>query len=169
MSLGGEGYLNFMGNEFGHPEWIDFPREGNGWSYHYCRRQWSLADKGFLKYHWLNDFDEAMVAMGKKGRILTAEPYSLWIGQDEKVLIYERKNHIFCFNFHPTNAQDGYFVPVREPGHYQAVLSTDEGRFGGQDRISMDYVYEAATQPDGRIGFRIYLPSRTAVVLKKKR
>ena len=169
MSLGGEGYLNFMGNEFGHPEWIDFPREGNGWSYHYCRRQWSLVDKDYLKYHWLNDFDQAMVGLGKKDRLLTAEPHSLWIGQDEKILIYERKKHLFCFNFHPTNAVDGYFVPVQEAGRYQAVLTTDEGRFGGYDRISTTYVYEAKEQPDGRIGFQIYLPSRTAVVLKKLR
>lgn len=26
FSLGSKAYLNFMGNEFGHPEWIDFPR-----------------------------------------------------------------------------------------------------------------------------------------------
>ena len=37
MALGGEAWLTFMGNEFGHPEWLDFPREGNGWSYQHCR------------------------------------------------------------------------------------------------------------------------------------
>ena len=55
------GYLNFMGNEFGHPEWIDFPREGNGWSHKYARRQWRLFDNKNLCYHYLGDFDSAMV------------------------------------------------------------------------------------------------------------
>jgi len=168
MSLGGEGYLNFMGNEFGHPEWIDFPREGNGWSYHYCRRQWSLADADYLRYHYLQDFDIAMLALAKKHRTLEAAPACRWIGQDDKTLVYERKNLVFAFNFHPTNSLDGYFVPVEKEGRYQAVLTTDESRFGGHDRISTTYVYEAKRQPDGKIGFQIYLPSRTAVVMKRK-
>jgi len=168
MSLGGDGYLNFMGNEFGHPEWIDFPREGNGWSYHYCRRQWDLANADYLKYHYLQDFDIAMVELAKKRKILTVQPQCLWIGQDDKTLVYGRKDLVFAFNFHPTQSPTGYFVPVPEEGKYQVVLSTDEPRFGGHDRISTSYVYEAKKQPDGKIGFMIYLPSRTAVVLKKK-
>jgi|TARA_B110001450_G_scaffold246123_1_gene259899 1,4-alpha-glucan branching enzyme len=59
-SLGGDAYLNFMGNEFGHPEWIDFPREGNNNSYHYCRRQWSLFDNQDLRYSQLGEWDKAM-------------------------------------------------------------------------------------------------------------
>ena len=74
LTLAGEGYLNFMGNEFGHPEWIDFPRQGNNWSYHYCRRQWSLVDNPDLKYEWLNNFDRAMIAMTKKEKTLTLSP-----------------------------------------------------------------------------------------------
>jgi 1,4-alpha-glucan branching enzyme len=50
FALGGEGYLTFMGNEFGHPEWIDFPREGNNWSYHYAIRRWDIADDNNLRY-----------------------------------------------------------------------------------------------------------------------
>ncbi|MBP3634828.1 MAG: alpha amylase C-terminal domain-containing protein [Oscillospiraceae bacterium] len=168
MSLGGDGYLNFMGNEFGHPEWIDFPREGNDWSYHYCRRQWSLADADYLKYHYLQDFDIAMVSLAQKSRLLTQAPACRWIGQDDKTLVYERKGLVFAFNFHPSYSPDGYFVPVEQEGKYKVVLTTDEGRFGGHDRISTTYVYDAVRQPDGKIGFRIYLPSRTAVVLKKK-
>ena len=168
MSLGGDGYLNFMGNEFGHPEWIDFPREGNGWSYHYCRRQWDLANADYLKYHYLQDFDIAMVELAKQRKLLTAQPQCLWIGQDDKTLVYGRKELVFAFNFHPTHSLAGYFVPVSKEGRYQVVLSTDEGRFGGHDRISMNYVYEAKKQPDGKVGFLVYLPCRTAMVLKKK-
>ena len=167
MSLGGEGYLNFMGNEFGHPEWIDFPREGNGWSYHYCRRQWSLADDKNLKYHWLNDFDKAMLELSKRRRILESKANSLWIGQNEKTLVYERRGTVFAFNFHPTNSLTGYFIPVNAPGQYRVILSTDDPAFGGQDRISTTYVYEAEKQPDGRLGFSVYLPSRTAMVLAR--
>ena len=168
MSLGGEGYLTFMGNEFGHPEWIDFPREGNGWSYHYCRRQWSLADNPDLKYHFLQAFDQAMVALAKKYRLFSGTSRNLWIGQEDKTLFYERKGVVFAFNFHPWKSFEGYFLPVPEEGHYEVLLSSDDAAFGGHDRIARDYVYEATKQPDGRIGFQIYLPSRCAVVLKKK-
>ena len=168
MSLGGDGYLNFMGNEFGHPEWIDFPREGNGWSYHYCRRQWSLANADYLKYHYLQDFDVAMVELAKKQKLLEGEAQCRWIGQDDKTLVYERKGLVFAFNFHPTNSLQSYFVPVSKEGKYKAILTTDEGRFGGHDRVSTSYVYEAKQQSDGKIGFMAYLPSRTAMVLKRK-
>ena len=167
LTLGGEGYLNFMGNEFGHPEWIDFPREGNGWSYHYCRRQWSLADNGFLKYQWLNDFDKAMVAMSKKNRVLEGKTVRQWIGQTDHTLVYERRGLVFVYNFFPTGAVDNFFVPVSTEGDYQVILSTDEGRFGGYDRISTTYVYTAHRNAEGKLGFQIYLPSRTAMVLKK--
>ena len=168
-TLAGEGYLNFMGNEFGHPEWIDFPREGNGWSYHYCRRQWSLADNPDLRYKGLQDFDAAMIALIKKEHVLTKDTHSLWIGQDEKVLIYRKGNVIFAFNFHPTNSLEGYFVPVHEEGTYSVVLSSDDAQFGGPNRIDTAYKYTATRQPDGRIGFQCYLPSRSALVLKKSR
>ena len=168
MSLGGEGYLTFMGNEFGHPEWIDFPREGNGWSYHYCRRQWSLADNPNLKYSYLNEFEKAMIALARSTRLLTGKTHNLWIHQGDKVLMYQRGKAVFTFNFDPTRSFSGYFVPVREEGEYQVLLSSDDGRFGGQNRISTTQVYRAVRQGDGRIGFQIYLPSRTALVLQKK-
>jgi 1,4-alpha-glucan branching enzyme len=167
-SLVGEGYLNFMGNEFGHPEWIDFPREGNGWSYHYCRRQWSLADSDLLKYEYLNGFDKEMVKFLKRERIMTKKTQSQWIDQGDKVLLYTKKKNAFCFNFHPDKSFENYFVPVEEEGFYKLVLSSDDKRFGGFDRVDKDYRYKAEKTKDGRLGFFCYLPSRTALVYKKE-
>ncbi len=163
----GEGYLNFMGNEFGHPEWIDFPREGNGWSYHYCRRQWSLVDNHCLRYHYLLDFDKAMIKLLKKERALSKPARSQWIQDGDKVLIYTKKKLAFAFNFHPEKSFENYFVPVEEAGVYTAILSTDDPEFGGFDRIDKEYRYVAEKTADGRLGFFCYLPSRTAIVFKK--
>lgn len=166
-TVAGEGYLNFMGNEFGHPEWIDFPREGNGWSYHYCRRQWHLVEDHNLKYEWLNEFDKRMIALTKQENLLSEQLHNLWLHQDDKVIVYERGAVTFAFNFHPTKSFTGYFIPVTEPGDYQVIMSSDEAVFGGQDRISMDYIYHTEQLSDGRYGFLIYLPSRTACAIKK--
>lgn len=166
-SLAGEGYLNFMGNEFGHPEWIDFPREGNGWSYHYCRRQWSLVDNENLRYCELNDFDKAMIALLKDEDILAKKAESRWLHQDDKIIMYNKGDVIFVFNFHPTKSFEGYFVPVVTEGKYQVVLSSDDGTFGGQGRVDKEYVYETVRTPDDWIGFQCYLPNRSAFVLKK--
>lgn len=166
-SLAGEGYLNFMGNEFGHPEWIDFPREGNGWSYHYCRRQWSLVDNPELRYCELNDFDKAMVKVLKEEDLLSKKAVNRWIHQDDKILIYTKGDFVFAFNFHPAKSFDGYFVPVGETGNYKIVLSSDDGKFGGFGRVDIAYEYEATTTPADWIGFQCYLPSRSAIVFKK--
>ena len=166
-SLAGEGYLNFMGNEFGHPEWIDFPREGNGWSYHYCRRQWSLVDNPNLRYRELGDFDKAMISLLKEGDLLNAEPQNRWMHNDDKVLIYTKEDYVFIFNFNTDKSFDGYFVPVGEEGMYKVVLSTDDGKFGGFSRVDSKYKYKAETTPHGWVGFKCYLPCRAAFVLKK--
>ena len=166
-SLAGEGYLNFMGNEFGHPEWIDFPREGNGWSYHYCRRQWNLVDNENLRYCELNDFDKAMIALLKEDKILEKQAQNRWMHQDDKVLIYNKGDDVFVFNFHPKKSFEGYFVPVATEGKYQVVLSSDDGTFGGQSRVDKDYVYETMRTEHDWIGFKCYLPNRCAFVLKK--
>jgi len=166
MTLGGEGYLTFMGNEFGHPEWIDFPREGNGWSYHYCRRQWSLADHPELKYQYLNAFEKSMVALAKKHRVLGSRDRQLQLDNTAKTMVYKKGGAIFAFNFHPVNSYDGYFVTMPEKGDYQVVMSTDDYCFGGHGRI-YHQTYTAEKQPDGRIGFKLYLPSRTAAVITK--
>ncbi len=168
MSLGGEGYLTFMGNEFGHPEWIDFPREGNGWSYHYCRRQWHLADDPDLKYGYLLTFEKAMVALAKKTRLLSGRDTQLALDNWAKTIVYKKGSAVFAFNFHPENSYDGFFLPVQEEGEYTVCLSTDDFCFGGQGRI-YHQTYTAERQADGRIGFRLYLPSRTAVVLKRNK
>lgn len=166
LSLAGEGYLNFMGNEFGHPEWIDFPREGNGWSYHYARRQWSLQENGYLKYQWLSDFDRAMIELAKEHNLLEANDLqSLWTDQEKKILCFRKGGLVFLFNFHPTQSQTDFFVPVRGHGKWRVIFSTDEARFGGEARIDEQYVYQ--TRPDERLGegFSIYSPCRTALVL----
>ena len=168
MSLGGEGYLTFMGNEFGHPEWIDFPREGNGWSYHYCRRQWSLADNPSLKYQYLQAFEVAMVDMAKKQRVIGGHDKQLQLNNTDKTLVYKKGGAVFAFNFHPVNAYDGYFVTMPEAGEYEILFSSDDYRFGGQGRV-YHQTYTATKQADGKIGFKIYLPNRTAIVLRKKR
>ncbi len=165
MSLGGEGYLTFMGNEFGHPEWIDFPREGNGWSFHYCRRQWSLADDPDLKYRHLLAFEKAMVALAKKQKILGGRERQLELDNTDKVLTYQKGNAYLTFNFHPVNSYDGRWIPVDGPGEYEVLLSTDDYDFGGQGRV-WHQTYRA--EPGDNPGFRIYLPSRTAVVFRKK-
>jgi 1,4-alpha-glucan branching enzyme len=166
MSLGGEGYLTFMGNEFGHPEWIDFPREGNGWSYHYCRRQWSLADNEALKFSFLNAFEKDMVAMAKKQKVLSGHDKQLMIHEDDKVMVYKKGGAIFAFNFHCSKSFDGYFIPVPGPGKYQVTMSTDDFCYGGDGRI-YHQIYEARKNENGTYGFQIYLPSRTAVVFRK--
>ncbi len=166
-TLAGEGYLNFMGNEFGHPEWIDFPREGNGWSYHYCRRQWSLVDNENLRYRELNDFDKAMIKLIKDEKLLEKGAVSRWIHQDDKILMYTKDDVAFAFNFHPTKSFEGYFVPVKESGKYKIVLCSDDGVYGGFNRIDTEYIYETYTTEDGWIGFNCYLPNRTAVALVK--
>ena len=169
MTLGGEGYLTFMGNEFGHPEWIDFPREGNGWSYHYCRRQWSLADNPFTKFKFLNAFEKAMVAAARKTRLLSGKIEYLNIDHGNKVMAYRRGKAVVILNFHPDRSQQNYFFPVKEPGAYEVMLTTDEARFGGQDRMSTSYVYHTETDEYGQVGIRVYIPSRTAMVLRKQK
>ena len=163
------GYLNFMGNEFGHPEWIDFPREGNGWSYHYCRRQWSLVDDANLRYGGLNEFDKSMIRLLKNEKILGVEPVNRWMHQDDKILIYTMGDIVFAFNFHPEKSFDGYYVPVGKEGTYEVLFSSDDKKFGGFGRVDLLHKYKAVTTLDGWIGFPCYLPNRTVIVLKRKR
>ena len=167
-TLAGEGYLNFMGNEFGHPEWIDFPREGNSWSYHYCRRQWSLVDNENLRYMELNAFDKAMIKLIKSKKLLDKKAESRWLHQDDKVIIYSKGDMVFAFNFHPFKSFDGYFVPTPKKGEYTAIFSSDDSLFGGMDRIDKKYEYKTEKLSEMGEGFKCYLPSRTASVFKRK-
>ena len=170
MTLGGDGCLTFMGNEFGHPEWIDFPREGNGWRYHYCRRQWSLADNRDLKYHYLLDFERAVIKLCKQSRLLGAADKQLWVDNEKKVLVYAKKDLLFVYNLHPENAYEGYSVPTEAPGEYMVVMSTDDFCYGGFGRVAhQGYTSRADEQCSPlRPTFRLYLPPRTATILKKK-
>jgi 1,4-alpha-glucan branching enzyme len=167
VSIGGEGYLNFMGNEFGHPEWIDFPREGNGWSYFYCRRQWSLSDNGFLKYGQLKDFDREMISLSKEKKLFKKAPRCLYIDDGCKILTYERAGVVFALNFSPSNSYEGYCLTVPSKGRYKVIMSTDREEFGGYGRISEEYVYTSEKHGDGKYKIRIYLPARTGLVLEK--
>ena len=167
MSLGGEGYLTFMGNEFGHPEWIDFPREGNGWSYHYCRRQWSLSDREDLKYKYLLAFEKAMVSMAQKGKIHKSVDRQLFVDNERKLLCYRKDKKIFVFNFHHNGSYPGCRIPMDKAGAYQVSLSTDDFCFGGQGRIHHER-YETKTDAKGNPYLELYVPARTAMVLDEK-
>jgi len=170
ISAGAEGYLNFMGNEFGHPEWIDFPRVGNGWSFDHCRRQWSLADNPELKYQDLNNFDSAMIKlMSAEGLMGGGVPVSLWIDQDRKIIAFKKKDFVFLFNFHPSESYSAFELPIHSDGSFQVVLDTDEERFGGHKRISREITYktDALAMNNDYTGIVIYSPCRTAIVLKK--
>ncbi len=157
-----DGYLNFMGNEFGHPEWIDFPREGNGWSFHYARRQWSLAENGFLKYELLGNFDRDMLKLTKKHKVLSDKAArSLWLDQEKKVILFERGGLVYLFNF-GAQSLPGYPLNGLTPGKWQVALDSDRKEYGGQGRVSADIVYEASEE--GQL--LIYAPERTAIVLK---
>lgn len=132
LSLGGEGYLNFMGNEFGHPEWIDFPREGNGWSYHHCRRRWDIVDDELLRYKYLNTFDRYMHKIEHKFRILDSRKnYVSEKHEDNKVIVFEKGDLLFVFNFHPSKSYENYRVGTSIQKDHIIVLDTDETKFGG--------------------------------------
>ncbi|KAL1131894.1 hypothetical protein AAG570_011505 [Ranatra chinensis] len=147
-SLGGEGYLNFIGNEFGHPEWLDFPRVGNNESYHYARRQWNLVDDTNLRYHQLGDFDSAMNLAESKYNWLQAQPaYISWKHESDKVIVFERAGLLFAFNFHPTKSFPDYRVGINEAGTYRIVLDTDQKQYGGYSRLSGDIDYTTQSEP----------------------
>jgi 1,4-alpha-glucan branching enzyme len=168
FSLAGEGYLNFMGNEFGHPEWVDFPREGNNWSFHHARRQWRLADDPTLRYSGLMRFDKAMLSLDKKFHLLE-DPFveQLALHEDTRQMIFRRGPLIFAFNFHPTESYVGLRIPVPDPRDYKVVLDTDQKEFEGFGRLDPNVVHHKEDVPMyGRSqSIRIYLPNRTALVL----
>lgn len=166
LSAAKDGYLDFMGNEFGHPEWIDFPREGNGWSYHHARRQWSLVHNHDLKFEWLANFDADIVHFADEYKIHSGEKAeAIWLDNEKNIIIFKRKDLIFVFNLHPTASYEDVFIN-RDSGKYKVIFSSDDERYGGQNRISKEYVYHAKEDEYG-VGFKIYMPCRTGVVIKK--
>ena len=165
ISLGGDGYLNFIGNEFGHPEWIDFPREGNDWSHQYAKRQWSLADNKDLKYQCLGNWDKAMIECIENNKLLaTTKVTQLKMDTANQVIIFEKNQLIFIFNFSPTNAIFNYQFTAPEKGTYRILLNSDKKLFGGFDRVDDNIDYPT----DNNQLVSIYLTNRTALVLSKK-
>ncbi len=168
----GDGYLNFMGNEFGHPEWIDFPREGNGWSFRRARRQWSLAEPAYLRYGYLRNFDEAMIHLLRAEKALYDRPELLVQDEEKKILIFRRKNCIFALNFSATGsyADYGFAAPA---GEWVNILDSDDPKFNGFGRTvaGEHHVTVPEKSPNGNPRYSdtlyLYLPSRSAVVLKK--
>ena len=165
------GYLNFMGNEFGHPEWIDFPREGNGWSHKYARRQWNLVDNPELDYHYLGDFDKAMLSTLKLEKNIQNKPVvEIWHNDSDQILAYMRGDLVFVFNFSPTQSfvDYGFLVPT---GSYDVVLNTDSKDFGGNgladDSITHFTNYDPLYMNDRKEWLKLYIPARSAVVLKR--
>lgn len=168
-ALGGEGWLNFEGNEFGHPEWLDFPRAGNNSSFHYCRRQWGLVDDHLLKYKFLNAFDAAMEHLESKYKWLSSpQAYISLKHEGDKVVVFERAGLLFVFNFHHTNSYTDYRVGVEVPGTYRIVLDTDSEEFGGFKRVDAEKT-RCVTEPmewNNRKNFlQLYIPARTALTL----
>lgn len=167
----GGGYLNFMGNEFGHPEWIDFPREGNGWSHKYARRQWNLVDNKELCYHWLGDFDREMLALIKSEKDFSRYPVQeIWHNDGDQILAYARGSLVFVFNFSPTRSYTDYGFMVPE-GAYDVVLNTDAKDFGGNgfadDSVRHLTNHDPLLHRQGKGWLKLYIPARSAVVLRR--
>ena len=169
ISLGGQAYLNFMGNEFGHPEWIDFPREGNNWSYHYARRMWSLVEDKNLKYHFLEAFDKTMLKLVSENNLLLSDcARQLNMDEANKTIVFERNGLIFIFNFHISHSIPDYEFVVPEPGDYRIILNTDNPAFGGHGRIDESTVFISQySEKDQLHRLKIYNTNRTALVLKR--
>jgi len=169
LATAGNGYLNFMGNEFGHPEWIDFPREGNAWSFHYARRQWHLADNPDLKYRQLAQFDRNMIMLAhRNGWLESTLLHLLREHTADKILIFMRGESLFGFNFHPEQSYTDYRVDTT-PGRYRLVFSTDDPAYGGHNRLEPDQTHLTLTDGHGTKKHHflsLYLPSRTGIVLK---
>ncbi|XP_078579753.1 1,4-alpha-glucan-branching enzyme-like [Branchiostoma floridae x Branchiostoma japonicum] len=169
--LGGEGWLNFIGNEFGHPEWLDFPRVGNNSSFHYARRQWNLVDDDLLRYKFLNNFDRDMnLTENHFGWLADKQAYVSSKHEGDKVVVFERGGCVFVFNFHTHQSYTGYRIGCDVPGKYKIVLDTDDPAYGGHSRL--DHTTEFFTEPiehDKRANsIQVYMPARTGFILAKQ-
>ena len=166
LAGGGEAYLNFMGNEFGHPEWIDFPREGNGWSFHYCRRQWSLYDNSMLKYEWLGNFDRDIIHLAKEHNIFEQRMADqLLMKNPEQTIVFSRKGLVFAFNFSPSNSLTNVLVPVPEKKDYTLKLTSDDAIYGGNGLV--EHMVYPVKEFDGKYYIELYIPARTALVFEE--
>jgi 1,4-alpha-glucan branching enzyme len=167
LTTAGSGYLNFMGNEFGHPEWIDFPRKDNDWSYKYARRQWNLQENRFLKYHWLSDFDKTLIQFAQESKIFS-EKFTTQRFSDtpKQVLVYSRKNYLFAYNLNFSQSFTNFQVAV-EPGTYKVLFTTDDKEYGGHGRVDkfIEHHTVGKTNGFGLQTLHLYLPTRTGIVL----
>lgn len=168
LSTAGSGYLNFMGNEFGHPEWIDFPSEGNNWSFKYARRQWHLVDNPTLKYRFLANFDKDMISLAKRFRLLESSgPNLIYEHSEDKVIVFKRAGIIFIFNFHPARSYTDYGFEA-PPGKYRMIFNSDAPEYGGHNRLLRDQyhltLFDTSTGRERNL-LSLYLPNRTALVL----
>lgn len=165
LTLGGEGYLNFIGNEFGHPEWVDFPRLGNDWSYQYARRQWSLVDTHHLRYRQLDLWDKVMIHLATEHQLLSSPPAEqLFLDPDKKIIAYTRGDLIFVFSFHPTESYFGFPIRVQQKGTYHILLDSDEKIYGGFERLDKAIAYP--TDKDQQV--HLYIPNRVVMVMGRK-
>ena len=167
MALGGEGYLNFMGNEFGHPEWIDFPREGNGWSYKYARRQWHLRDDQNLKFAYLDAFNKDLIELIKKYSVLNNKDKQLYLSDNEKIIAFKKGNLMFVFSFNPTISFPDLFIPLNEKKSATLVFSSDFSTYGGHGRVKKGEKHFSVNK-NGYDGVMIYLPNRSFAVYELK-
>lgn len=162
-----------MGNEFGHPEWLDFPRAGNNDSYHYARRQFNLVDDKLLRYEFLNEFDRALNETEEKYHWLssTDSGYVSWKHESDKVVVFERGGVVFVINMHPTKSFPDYRIGVHQPGVYKIVLNSDDPIFGGHSRLQPET--EFFSEPHAYAGrdnsLLVYIPSRVGIVLARVR
>ncbi len=167
IATAGNGYLNFMGNEFGHPEWIDFPGRHNNWSYHYARRQWSLATNEQLRYRFLNLFDREMIKLFKLRKIIQKQlHYPRVQNIPDQVLIFERGKFTFVFNFNPFRSYSDYSFEATA-GTYGMVLDTDSQDFGGHERQDKTLRHSTFINSGGKEVLSLYLPSLSAFVLER--
>ena len=169
MATAGNGYLNFMGNEFGHPDWIDFPRPGNNWSYNYARRQWHLVDDPLLKYRLLANFDRDMIALAKCFHLLeSSAPMLLYENTNDKIIAFRRAGLLFAFNFHPTRSFTDYGFDA-PPGTYKMIFDSDSKELGGYGRLNPGQEHHTLSDKaknSNRRFISLYLPTRTGIVLK---
>ncbi len=168
LATAGNGYLNFMGNEFGHPEWIDFPREGNNWSFKHARRQWNLVNNNDLRYEYLNNFDRAIIELVNSEKYIEKDyPQSVLENDGDQVLVFKRSDLVFVFNFNPSQSFTDYGIPIYA-GKFKIILNSDDPEFGGFSRVDNSIVHftSPVVPMSGQHQLKLYLPNRTALVLK---
>lgn len=161
LATAGQGWLNFMGNEFGHPEWIDDEA--------YAHRQWHLAETGHLKYSKLDAFDRAMLGLVREhGGDFKKSPHFRFIHEEDRLLAFERGRLLFVFNFHETRPQSALNLMVT-PGKYTEILSSDELAYAGYGNLSVKraagghFSDPSSGATEQRI--TLYLPPLTALAL----